>query len=109
MINHISVPSDPQNNINAAEDFLLLVFHAHTIAAARSILQFMDVPTVSELADKILVNFVHLSPLPESKAGTSTPPDDGIQFYALEVLSLSLIWHGFHDAIREGDGERIMQ
>ena len=109
VINRTSVPSDPQNNMNAAEDFLLLVFHAHTIAAARSILQFMDVPTVSELADKILVNFVHLSPLPESKAGTSTPPDDGVQFYAVEVLSLSLIWHGFHDAIREGDGERIMR
>ena len=90
MINHTSVPSDPQNNMNAAEDFLLLVFHAHTIVAARSILQFMDVPTVSELADKILVNFVHLSPLPESKAGTSTPPDDGIQFYALKFSPFHL-------------------
>ncbi len=44
----------------AAEDFLLLVLHAHTISAARLILQFMDVPTVSELADKILVNYVLL-------------------------------------------------
>ncbi len=95
--------------MNAAEDFLLLVLHAHTIAAARLILQFMDVPTVSELADKILVNYVHLSSPPESKAGTPTPPDDGVQFYAIEVPSLSLIWHGFHDAIREGDGEIIMR
>lgn len=26
----------------------------------------------------------------------------------MEMLSLGLIWHGFHDAIREGDGERIL-
>ena len=34
--------------------------------------------------------------------------DDGIHVYATEVLSLCLIWHGFHDAIREGDGERVL-
>lgn len=28
--------------------------------------------------------------------------------YALEVFSLGMLWHAFHDAIKEGDGERVM-
>ena len=28
--------------------------------------------------------------------------------YASEVLSLGLLWYGFHDAIKEADGERIL-
>ena len=33
---------------------------------------------------------------------------DGVHFCAMELLTLSLIWHSFHDAIKEGDGERIV-
>lgn len=29
--------------------------------------------------------------------------------YATVLLSLGLIWHGFHDTIREGDGKRILK
>jgi len=29
--------------------------------------------------------------------------------YAAELLSLGLLWHAFHDAVREGDGERILR
>lgn len=32
-----------------------------------------------------------------------------VHIYAFKVLSLGLLWHGFHDAIREGDGDRILQ
>lgn len=28
--------------------------------------------------------------------------------YATDLLSMSLVWHSFHDAIREGDGDRIL-
>jgi hypothetical protein len=34
--------------------------------------------------------------------------EDGIYMYALEVFSLGMVWHAFHDAIREGDGKQIM-
>lgn len=108
-MNRTSVPSDPQDNMNAAEDFLLLILHAYTIAAARTILQYMDITSASELAEKILVNFVHLTSPLESKPANPEPIEDGVQLYAMELLSLSLIWHGYHDAIREGDGERIIR
>lgn len=29
--------------------------------------------------------------------------------YVYELLSLGLLWHGFHDAIREGDGKRVLR
>ena len=34
LINQTNVPTDPQNNMNAAEDFMLIVLHAHIVAAA---------------------------------------------------------------------------
>ena len=35
--------------------------------------------------------------------------EDGVYVYATELLSLGLLWHGFHDSIREGDGDRILR
>lgn len=32
---------------------------------------------------------------------------DMVYEYACEVLSLSLLWHSYHDAVKEGDGERV--
>ena len=102
------MPSDPQTNMNAAEDFLLLVLHAHTIVAAEVILKHVSVTSVlSELAARIVTNYVYLPPPSSIEETEVDPPVDGVHFYAVELLSLSLIWHGFHDAIREGDGERI--
>ena len=33
---------------------------------------------------------------------------DGIYEYACETLILFLIWHTFHDAIKESDGSRAL-
>ena len=32
---------------------------------------------------------------------------DKVHLYATEVLTLGLLWHGYHDAIKEGDGDRV--
>ena len=34
---------------------------------------------------------------------------DGVFVYACDVLTLGLLWMGFHDATQEGDGERVMK
>ena len=31
-----------------------------------------------------------------------------VSVYSSEVLSLGLLWYGFHDTSREGDGERVL-
>lgn len=102
--------------MNAAEDFLLLLLHTHTVAAAKTILDCTPVSSVSDLARRIVVNFVHLElasesevPPPLSDSDEDSEDIDRVQIYASELLSLSLIWHGFHDSIREGDGDRIIR
>lgn len=34
-------------------------------------------------------------------------PVDGIYIYGTEVLTLGLLWLGFNDAIKEGDGDKV--
>lgn len=56
----------------------------------------------------ILVNFIRLPQIESDPVG-SAGNADGVYLYATELLSLGLLWHGFHDAIKEGDGERILR
>ena len=35
--------------------------------------------------------------------------EDLIHLYACELLTLGLIWHNYYDAIKEGDGERVLR
>ena len=59
LIKRTNVPKDPQDNMNAAEDFLLLLPHTHVVAAADTIMEFNRQTTVSELARLIIANYVH--------------------------------------------------
>ena len=86
--------------MNAAEDFLLLLLHAHVVAAAEVMQSVHPSDLVAELADSILENFVRSQQdINENKY------EDKVFVYSMEVLSLGLHWHGLHDAVREGDGE----
>ena len=96
------------DNMNSCEDFLLLLLHTHAVAAAKVIQNFNPQDSASELANAIFVNFIDL-PSTSSGKDDVTTSEDGVFTYAMELLTLSLLWHGFHDAIREGDGERIIR
>ena len=100
LINQTSVPSDPQNNMNASEDFMLLVLHAHIVAAAKT-LQSID--ETNELTVETYVR------LPRMNAEEAVATNDKVYMYASELLSLGLLWHNFHDSTREADGERILR
>ena len=104
LINRSTVPSDPSNNMNTSEDFLLLLLHAHVVAAAKT---FGSHESVTDLA-KSIVNSVILSRTDESHEAVSNYTYK-VYLYAVELLSLALLWHGFHDAIKEGDGERLLR
>ena len=60
---------------------------------------------VQVIAKSIIDSFVNLQPSLEK----STKLDDGAQAYAKELLTLGLLWHGLHDACKEGDGDRIVR
>ena len=57
LINRTSVPSDPTTDMNAAEDFLLLLLRE---AAANAILSYNHTDSATELASYIVVNYVSL-------------------------------------------------
>lgn len=99
-----SVPSDPSDNVKAAEDFLLH-FHVHIIAAARILYSMLNPTSVSYLAKSLVAKYLRL---PLYHAKTSPVIQDGVRAYALDFLSLGLLWVAFRDAIKEGDGNRLL-
>ena len=59
-----------------------------------------------KMITEMLSEHIKLPIAPESKSSQS---EDGILAYAQEILSLSLLWAEFQDAIREGDGLRVVR
>jgi len=53
------------------------------------------------LAREIVIRFLSFDPDIKDNG------QDKVRRYALQVLNLGLLWHGFNDAIKEGDGNRI--
>ena len=53
---------------------------------------------MSQLADFVVASFITLE-----KGSTVSKSSNGVLVYACDLLTLGLLWMGFHDAIREGD------
>jgi L1 cell adhesion molecule like protein len=100
LIHRTSVPGDPEDNMQAAEDFLELILEAHIVTAAKTL--YVSDITVVELAEKIVDNYVQVS-------HRNTLIKDQVHMYACEVLSLALLWQSYYDATKEGDGRRILK
>ena len=107
LLHRTGVPSDPGDNMKAAEDFLLVVLHSHVIAAAKAVLSGTEARDVVSLAKSIVDQFVIIT-LP-SPSYVSTKTTDKVSLYAREVLTLGLLWHNYHDLVKEGDGDRIIR
>ena len=104
LLNRSSVSNDPEKKMKSCEDFLLVVLHAHVISAANIIQKLRDID-LKEPSKSIVSTCVLL---PEfSKQPANSYPDQ-VHLYAMVLLTLSLLWHGYHDAIREGDGDRTL-
>ena len=125
LLNRTSVPNDPAQNMKATEDFLTVVLFSHIVAAAKSVVTTDDL-SFGLIAKKIIEKFVYLS-ISETKMEDSEDDNsdedvsnedvegeqvmsngDAVYNYACEVMTLGLLWNCYHDAIREGDGDRIM-
>ena len=106
LINRTGVPLDPSDNVKGAEDFLFVSLFSHIVAAAKTILSNdNNIDSASILADEVSSKFLRKTIPGVDFTGTQT--NDGVYLYATDLLSIGLIWHGFYDAIREGDGERV--
>ena len=116
LLNRKNVPSKPKNDLNAYEDFMLVVGIGHIIAVARQLLQTESFDTtnltvteknkrIHEFAEKMVGQHINHHLLDEESLGTA----DGVLDYTREVLTLSLLYAEYHDAIRESDGLRLLR
>ena len=79
---------------------------AHIAAAAQKCKTFCDdSDDCSTVANQIVKQFI---PINHSEELLSSPINDSRFNYATDVLTMCLLWHGFHDAVKEGDGDRII-
>ena len=60
LIRRTNVPSVPHNNMNAAEDYLLLLLHTHVVAAVNTVMKFNPQTSVHDLARSIIINYMRL-------------------------------------------------
>ena len=90
--------------MKATEDFYTIVLQAHILSAAYTLLSnSTDLHTTISLAKAIVDTFVDID-ITEKNLQSK----DGIYEYAREMLTLLLVWENFHDAVKEGDGDRVM-
>ena len=94
--------------MKATEDFVTVVLHGYIIAGATQLLK--DEPakvfTCNEIAKGLVRRWIKIS---RSSSTAETPLKGTDYSYAMDFMSLGLLWHGFHDAVREGDGDRIIR
>lgn len=117
--------SKPEKDVNASDDFLSLVVTSHFLAASMKKLgmeSLDDVPTIGEFdpntwmksnADRrseiysfcqqVIHDHVNII-----MCGDISSSKDGILNYANEIMSLGILYLNYKDAIRHGDGNRLL-
>ena len=116
---------DPKNDMNAFDDYFELVTKAHIVVAGMKTFSMKeadnrpvfpsDVSTETKSAviqsavKAILSNFVDLSFPAKSISKKRTKSLDHVHEYGKDVLTMGLLFLEFKDAIREGDGERVLR
>ena len=96
--------------MKATEDFLMVVLHGYIIAGATKLMNEDPTAVYSccEIAKSLVRKWIKIS-LP-SNSSDEPPASKGTDYsYAVDLMSLGLLWHEFHDAVREGDGDLIIR
>ena len=128
LINRKNIGNKPKNDVNAHEDFFHLLVESHVLAAAIEFLgmeNIDDVPPVDifpptawmlsqeerrdmlmSVCEAMVEEFVDIRTF-EAKQDKQQP--DKVQAYAKEVLSFGLLYKELVDAVRQGDGLRVLR
>lgn len=118
----------PEKNFNACDDFFELVTTSHILTAALEVLvmtSLSDTPSEAVISDpprvwmqmdkqrkqilttvceKIVDSYIHFA-----FHEVATPVDDNVNEYSRQLLSIECLYLEFADAIREGDGLRVLR
>ena len=109
VVNCTSYGKIPKNNMKATEDFLETVLHAHILTAAKQIMKMTDdIGDCNLVAKSLVEQFVKVSLPCDEAIQHETTCNDFVHAYAVDFLTTRWPWQGFHDAIRCGDGNRIL-
>ena len=109
--------------MNACEDFFELVTKAHILAATMTMFEMKNLTdsfssealtsdqdiqssTLESVVSKVLTKYVDLSFPKTSKKNQN---QDHVVEYAKETLTMGLLYLEFKDAVREGDGDRVLR
>lgn len=134
LINRRNVVNKVKSDVNANESFFELVVTGHIITCAMEILGMSsidDIPSsgviqspdevwfkddnereaiLEEVSSLVVEQYVDLSTIFSSPRNEHLPATtDHVNAYTCETLSLGLLFLEFKDAIREGDGNRVMR
>ena len=139
LMNRRNVTKEAKSDVNANEDFLQICFTGYILAAVMSALGMEDIDgsplasivspdswmedesvrrsVLTRIASEIVDTHIDLksefhmqSELPATPANQPcTNPSSTVYEYTKEVLSLGLLYLNFKDAVREGDGERVLR
>jgi len=93
--------------MKASEDFLRVVLYSYIVVSVTSCNRNAsdDAEINSKtVVDLVVKKYVRID-LPESCDAIS---DDSIYNYILDLTGVGMMWPGFHDAIWEGEGERVI-
>lgn len=106
LVHCTTVGANPKHSTKTTEGFLLAVICAHIAAAAQQCKTSCDnSDDCSTVVHQIVKQFVHIN---HSEELPSPPTIDSRFNYATDMLTMCLLWHGFHDAVKEGDGDGII-
>ena len=123
-INRVNVVQKPLDRFDACEDFLVMVVECHISAAAMTMLDMKsldDVPSLqyaaegadtyrecilSTITERLVDQYVDVG---YNDSLGSLSETDMIRLYASQVLSLQSLYLEFKDAIKEGDGPRVLR
>lgn len=109
VINRTSYGKTPKNNMKATEDFLETALYAHIIAAAKQIIKTTgEVGDCNVVAKDLIQRFVKVSLLCDQPLPREVTCTNFVHAYAVDFLTIGLLWQGYHNAIRCGDGNRIL-
>ena len=134
LINRRNVTTHPKSDVNANEDFLEVTITSYILVAAMSDLGMSsldDIPpdsvishdmwmeddskrksVLTEISSSLVNKHVDLEAefhsSDEASSGHSNSSGGTVYDYTREVISLGLLYLNFKDAVREGDGDRVM-
>ena len=101
---NLAAKVDSDKNMKGFEDFLSISLHAYVTNAGNICYPLISFNSVEVLAKEMIIQYIIVL-----NADAKLKVKDKVHLYALQVITLGLLWAGFCDSIiKEGDDDHIL-